>query len=293
VKYQNTTQLSLPYVWIFSLIHIGGAAGFWYALTASWYIIAAAIIYFFLCHLAITVGAHRYFTHGAFDAKPVVAYTLAIFFSATAQGSLKWWCGKHLQHHENEDREGVDPHSPQDGFFHAHMGWLLKPSGFGTPPAAYLVRFRKPGIANKVIRWQYRNHRWLILVMTFILPTCIGWSLGDPLGGFLVIGLLRLTIQYHATWIVNSVGHTIGERRDNLATNFGWLLGIPFALITVGEAWHANHHISSAHWRLGREWWQVDPGAFVILLLKQFGLVSNLREPKDRLRPPVRVRSAD
>jgi stearoyl-CoA desaturase (Delta-9 desaturase) len=285
---KRANPLSHMHVGYFALLHALGAIGIWYAFAfPNQSILIAAAVYFFICHLSITVGAHRYFTHGSFEANRAVGYTLAIFFSGVAQGSAKWWAGKHLQHHECEDVSGEDPHTPRDGFFHSHMGWLLRKEGFGPPPAKYIMRFSKPGAQNEVIRWHQKNHRWLIPLMAFVVPTFSGLLLGDWLGGLLVIGVVRLVIQYHATWIVNSVGHTIGERGDNLATNFGRILYLPVtALLTVGEAWHANHHRSSAHWRLGRTWYEFDPGTYLIWTLSKFGLVSNLKEPADRLRVP-------
>lgn len=281
-------SLSLPYVLYFVLVHGLGLLGLWYACTqATTPINAAAIAYFLVGHLAITVGSHRYFTHQAFTANRSVAYMLALCHSGVAQGSVLWWSAKHFMHHEHEDVSGEDPHSPRDGFFHSHMGWLLYPSGFGPPPKRYFQRSEKGGVANEVMRWHHRNIVWLIPLMAFIVPTVIGWYLGDIIGGLLVIGFARLMIQYHATWIVNSVGHVYGTRADNYATNFGWLYGVPFWLITVGEAWHANHHVSSAHWRLGRKWWQFDPGAWLIKLLHLAGLVSDLKQPANRRRVPT------
>jgi fatty-acid desaturase len=274
---------------VFIGIHV---LGLWGAVYFWWYpnatLFWAAVGYFFLCHLSITIGAHRYFTHGAFVVKRPLAYVLAVIFSGVLQGPLSWWVGKHLQHHQWEDIPGQDPHTPLDGFFHSHMGWLLKPSGITVPRKEYLLQFKKPGVANEVIRWQQKHYVLLAFLMGFAVPTLLGWLLvKDAFGGVLVIGFTRLVFQYHCTWMVNSVGHTFGTRRDNLATNFGTILILPItAILTVGEAWHANHHTSSAHWRLGRKWWQIDLGAYVIQLLFILGLVSNLKEPVDRLRVP-------
>jgi stearoyl-CoA desaturase (Delta-9 desaturase) len=280
-------SLSLPYVGYFILLHVLGFLGLWYAFVhATLGITLAAVGYFFVGHLAITVGAHRYFTHQAFTTSRPVAYLFALCHSMVAQGSVLWWSAKHFMHHEREDIAGEDPHSPKDGFFHSHMGWLLYPSGFGPPPKRYFQRSEKSGVANEVMRWHHRNIRFLIPLMAFIVPVIIGWLMGDFWGGLLVIGFARLMVQYHATWIVNSVGHRFGTRADNFATNFGWLGGLPFWLVTVGEAWHANHHISSAHWRLGRKWWQFDPGASFIRLLFMLKLVSDLSEPFNRKRVP-------
>ncbi|HEY0964804.1 MAG TPA: hypothetical protein VGE31_03335, partial [Candidatus Paceibacterota bacterium] len=170
---------------------------------------------------------------------------------------------------------------------HSHMWWMLKKSAY-LIPQKYALRFTKPGVANEIICWHHDRVLKLGVLMAFFVPMFLGLALGDLWGGLLLIGASRLVVQYHATWIVNSVGHTVGERGDNFATNFGRLLYLPVAaILTVGEAWHANHHRSSAHWKLGRRWWQIDPGAYVIRVLSWCGLVWDLREPADRERVPV------
>jgi stearoyl-CoA desaturase (delta-9 desaturase) len=40
----------------------------------------------------------------------------------------------HIKHHAQADREG-DPHSPVDGFFHAHVGWFF--GNIGADPYTY------------------------------------------------------------------------------------------------------------------------------------------------------------
>lgn len=269
------------------VIHMLGLAGVVYLVNNfNLGILLASIGYFFLCHLAITAGAHRLFTHGAYSTNWLVARTLAVFFSGTLQGPLTWWCGRHFQHHSKEDLPGEDPHTPKDGFWHSHFLWTLRPSGHGPPPRELMKRFQKSGVDNETIRWQTRHYKLLSLLMVIGVPLGIGLVFGDWFGG-LLFGFTRLVVQYHTTWVVNSIGHMWGERGDNLATNFGSLFYMPIAaIITVGEAWHANHHRSPAHWRLGRRWWQIDLGAYLIWFLTKCGLAWNLKSPADRIRAP-------
>jgi stearoyl-CoA desaturase (delta-9 desaturase) len=268
------------------LVHLIGMFGIIYLVHFfSWPILLATIGYFFLCHLAITVGAHRYFTHQSFTAKPWFAKALAIFFSGTLQGPLYWWVIKHLQHHGNEDVPGKDPHNPRDGFWHAHVLWLLTSEAKLLPPA-YVQTLRKneqkPDVRVDTIHWQRKYHGVLSITMGFIVPGLIGFLLGDAVAGVLVMGFTRLVFQYHLTWSINSVGHTFGTRIDASARNFGWFLTPVIGLLTVGESHHANHHVSPGHWRLGRSRWQFDPGAWLLLIGRACGFVSGLREPPNR-----------
>src|ERR1700754_4207609 len=100
----------------------------------SWVDIAVAAVFYTVSTLGITIGYHRYFTHGAFKARWPLRVALAIAGSLAAQGPVTTWVADHRRHHAFSDREG-DPHSPwlfgtspaalAKGFWHAHMGWLF------------------------------------------------------------------------------------------------------------------------------------------------------------------------
>ena len=88
-----------------------------------------------------------------------------------------------------------------------------------------------------------RAFPWLAL-LTLALPALIGYALTGTshgaLTGFVWGGLVRVVVQHHITWSVNSVCHFFGSRRfalDDHSTNVFWL-----ALPSLGEAWHHNHH---------------------------------------------------
>ena len=84
----------------------------------SWVDVALAVFFYCLSGLGVTIGFHRYFTHGAFKAKRALRVALAVAGSMAVQGPVIRWVADHRRHHAYADREG-DPHSP----------WL-----FGTSP---------------------------------------------------------------------------------------------------------------------------------------------------------------
>ena len=83
-------------------------------------------------------------------------------------------------------------------------------------------------------------------------------------------GFVRIFLQHHVTWSVNSVCHFFGKRRfdvEDQSTNVFWL-----AIPSFGESWHHNHHAfprSAAH---GLKWWEIDTSAMVINLMRKTGL---------------------
>lgn len=266
----------------FVTIHLLGLLGLGYAVamvgySSTWVIAAFAVVYYFLCHLSITIEAHRYYAHRSFEAPPWFHYVMVCLFAGVMQGPIIWWAGKHLLHHANSDKPGEDPHTPLDGFWHAHCLWLMKQKGLAMPSARRLVSFSRDQFAPG--RWQSK-HFWLLgLTMAFGVPTAFGFMVGDTLGGFLIGGCLRLVFQYHCTWVVNSLGHYWGEREDegSSATNQTGFFGKMLAVLTVGESNHSGHHGQPGSYRIGRREDQWDPGAWVIEWLARRGVCHSLK----------------
>ncbi len=276
------TDIHWRYLVFFSVVHILGIYGLWYAFSsASAGVVVFAIVYFYLAHLSITVGAHRLYAHESFRASRSLQYLIVLLFSATFQGPILWWAAKHKHHHATEDMPG-DPHSPHvDGFWYAHIGWLLSRRGLEPAPKQYHRTFYRreedDSLRYAPAHWQGERYFVLAPLMTFGVPIVAGFLLGDWWGGLMVGGFARLMLQYHLTWVVNSVGHMWGTHLDGRSTNI-WSL----ALLTVGESFHANHHQSPGDYRLGRKWWEFDLGTYTIDLLARLGMVSDRRIPNKR-----------
>ena len=83
------------------------------------------IIGWFLAGLGITIGYHRLFAHKSFKAKPVFEWIIMLFGSMALQNTIVKWCSDHRTHHKSLDTD-EDPYSIKKGFFHAHIGWILK-----------------------------------------------------------------------------------------------------------------------------------------------------------------------
>ncbi len=265
-------RLKWNYVAYYAFMHVAGVVGLWYAFThASAGMIWFAVAYFFVGHLAITCGAHRLYSHESYHASVALQYLYVLGFSAVAQGPIVWWVGKHRQHHARTDADG-DPHSPREGFFHAHMGWLMREKHVDPAPLQYTRHFwRNEGRTYAPALWQMKHYKWLVPMMALGVPTLVGYAMGDTLGGLLVGGFGRVAVQYHLTWVVNSLGHS-DDGPNGTAANH-WLLAIP----TVGESFHANHHDRPRSYRLGQQWYDIDLGYYTIRLCILLGLARELR----------------
>ncbi|EOD64788.1 acyl-CoA desaturase [Amycolatopsis vancoresmycina] len=249
----------------------------------SWLDLTLGGAFFVLSTLGITVGYHRYFTHGSFRAKRVLRIALAIAGGLAAQGPVIGWVADHRRHHAFSDRDG-DPHSPwlfgtspvalARGFWHAHMGWL-----FGRDKTN-VDRFAPDLAADRDLRVVDRLFP-LWVVLSLLLPTLLGGlitlSWWGALTAFLWAGLARISFQHHVTWSVNSICHMIGERpfssRDRSA-NF-W----PLAILSMGESWHNTHHADPTSARHGVLRGQLDVSARVIWAFEKLGWAWNVRWP--------------
>jgi stearoyl-CoA desaturase (Delta-9 desaturase) len=231
---------------------------------------------YLLTGLGITFGYHRLLTHRSFETVPAVKAIALILGSMAVQGSAVDWASNHLKHHAHSDEEG-DPHSPVDGLFHAHIGWLF------SAPAADRERYAKKLMADPMIVWIDR---------TFLLWVALGLAIPYAIAGvegLLWGGFARIVLVNHVSWSVNSICHTFGSQPFNnkdQSRNL-WIFG----LLAFGEGWHHNHHAFPAMAFHGMSRRQVDLTAYLIRFLRRFGLVWNVKLPSPELiarrRKPV------
>ncbi len=233
--------------------------------------------------LGVTLGYHRMFTHRAFESSRVFRAIIAVLGSMAVEGSVITWVADHRKHHTFTDQEG-DPHSPHlagpgfwgaaKGLWHAHVGWLFETVGSADRErfAADLLKDRALRVIDKLF------FVWVLL--TFAIPFAFGWLIGGGLGAALTAllwgGLVRVFLLHHVTWSINSVCHFVGRKRfatEDESRNVFWL-----APLSMGEAWHHNHHAfpTSAFHGLSRLERLADPTGLLIALLEKLGLVWNV-----------------
>jgi stearoyl-CoA desaturase (Delta-9 desaturase) len=240
-----------------------------------------------LTALGVEAGLHRYFSHHAFRAAPPVTWFCGVFGSMAAQGPILFWTATHRMHHAFTDRDG-DPHSPRPigtgpgarlrGLWHGHVGWL-----FGVKRSGW-SRYVPDLLADRRVMALNRHYfTWVLLGL--VLPTAVGGVVGGwrgAAGGLLWGGLARIFLLDQVTWGVNSIGHTIGMRPH--ATRDSSHNVPPLAPLSMGGAWHNNHHAEPALAQTRFSPWQVDIAGRFIRLLDLAGLASDVRYPAERRR---------
>lgn len=248
-----------------------------------WADVVIAFAFYVISGLGVTVGYHRYFTHGSFKANKPLRAALAVAGSLSVQGSVITWVADHRRHHAFSDTDG-DPHSPwafgttpwalAKGFWHAHMGWLFERD------VTNRLRFA-PDLLKDQLILRIDKLFGLWVVVTLFLPAVIGglvtMSWWGALTAFFWAGLVRVAVLHHVTWSVNSVCHMVGERpyhsRDK-AGNF-W----PLAVASFGESWHNSHHADPTCARHGVDKGQIDISARVIWICEKLGWATKVKWP--------------
>jgi stearoyl-CoA desaturase (delta-9 desaturase) len=243
-----------------------------------WRDIAVFAILYLGTGLGVTVGFHRLFTHRSFATKPWMRGIFAAMGSMAIEGPVISWVADHRKHHAFADQPG-DPHSPHvdhgvgwrgalRGLLHAHMGWLFIHTQRGARK-----RYAPDLVADPVVSWVDRTFVfWALggLGAAFGLGWLIGGTVTAGLTGLLWGGAVRLLVLHHVTFSINSLCHFFGRRRFDTgdeSRNLAWL-----SFLSLGEAWHNNHHAfptSAAH---GLRWWELDLSSLVIRGLERVGL---------------------
>jgi stearoyl-CoA desaturase (delta-9 desaturase) len=256
----------------------------------SWTDVGIAVFFYYLSGLGVTVGFHRYFTHGSFKAKRPLRVALAVAGSMAIQGNVIQWVADHRRHHAFSDVEG-DPHSPWrygesvrglvKGLFHAHMGWLFHRE------LSNRARFAPDLQADRDLVRVDKLFPVLVAI-SMLAPAALGglltWSWAGALTALFWASLVRVSLLHHVTWSINSICHVFGERpfavrEGDRAANF-W----PLAIISFGESWHNLHHADPTCARHGALRGQIDTTARVIWLFEKVGWVHDVRWPNpDRL----------
>ncbi len=231
---------------------------------------AWAVIFLYLNGLSITGGYHRLWSHRTYEAHPALKVFYALWGAGALQNSILIWSSDHRRHHRHVDDDDMDPYSASRGLWFSHMGWMLRHYKSNDPDFSNARDLER----DPIVMWQHRHYVALTVFMNAVLPALLGLCLGDVIGTVLLVGLLRLVVNHHVTFFINSLAHFWGRRpytEENSARDNGFL-----AFLTYGEGYHNFHHIFQTDYRNGIRWYQWDPTKWMISLCARVGLARNL-----------------
>jgi len=273
--------------WITALFlaafHVGAIAALFFF---SWSrLAAAAILWVLAINFGIGACYHRLLTHRGYQTPKWVEYLLTVFATLSLEGGPIFWVAVHRVHHQNSDHDG-DPHTPREGAWWSHIGWLVLGKSLHAKPEA-LGRYAPDLARDRFHVWISKYHYVSMIAAGLILLGVGSYIDHGILGGVKMVlwGIfLRVTLGLHTTWLVNSANHMWGSRRfetkDDSRNNF------LVALITGGEGWHNNHHAHPVSARHGLAWYELDPNFWCIWLLSKLGLARKIQVARyDKANP--------
>jgi stearoyl-CoA desaturase (delta-9 desaturase) len=232
----------------------------------------------FLATTAITVclghslGMHRRLIHRAFDC-PLWLERMFVYlgtlvgmagpFGMIRQHDIRDWaqrkpsCHPYLAHRSRLLR---------DGFWQLHCELRLL-----NPPQLWVERHVLDDAFYRFIDRTFMAQQlpWALLF----------FAIGDV--PWLIWGVAaRIAASVTGHWLVGYFAHNRGPRSWHIEGAGVQGYNVPYCgLITMGEAWHNNHHAFPASARLGLRPGENDPGWWVLLVLSRLGLVWNLKTP--------------
>lgn len=265
VKANRYSKVSWVTTIVLVIFHIGAIAALF---DFSWTRLAiTAVLYWMAIGFGIGMGYHRLLTHRSYKVPRFLEYFLGVCGTLALEGGPIFWVATHRVHHQHSDQEG-DPHSPTEGGFWAHMGWIMFGEAKHNDTQA-MARYAPDLGKDGFYVWLNEYHYVPLVVLGLILLAFGGWPM-------VFWGIfLRVIVGLHATWLVNSATHMWGARRfmtKDQSRNNWWV-----ALLTFGEGWHNNHHAHPTSARHGLAWYELDITWIQINFLQRLGFARNVK----------------
>jgi stearoyl-CoA desaturase (delta-9 desaturase) len=243
---------------------------------------------------ALEAGYHRYFSHRSFCVSRAGQFVLALLGAQVGQRGALYWAYVHRLHHRTADTSH-DYFSPvANSFAYAYIGWMRDSDHMKTDLDAIADFARFPEL-----RWLNRfQHAVMLATGGFIaLAGYLGWF-GSAVTWWSALAwgyFVPLTLVTHSVLLINTLCHYSrlpgGYRRYE--TPDASLNRHLLSFLTLGAAYHNNHHRAAALARAGFAWYEIDVTYYSLRLLQVLGLVRDVkaRIPEDiavegGLRPP-------
>jgi stearoyl-CoA desaturase (delta-9 desaturase) len=222
--------------------------------------------------LGHSLGMHRRLIHRAYDC-PLWLERLFVYlgtlvgmagpFGMIRQHDIRDWAQRRPDCHAYLAHRSV---LLRDGFWQLHCELML-----AHPPELIIER-------------RVRDDRFYRFIERTFMAQQLPWAtLFFAVGGlpWLVWGICaRVAVSVTGHWLVGWFAHNRGPRSWHVEGAGVQGYNVPgCGLITMGEAWHNNHHAFPGSARLGLNPGEADPGWWVLCALRRFGVVWNIKTP--------------
>ncbi len=226
-----------------------------------------------LC-LGHSLGMHRRFIHNSYETYAWIEYLFVHFgvlvgiagpLGMMKQHDLRDWAQRKAECHDYLKHGKGFWH---DGWWQLHCEITLAHPPIFSPESR---------VANdKVFHWMEKTWMWQQLPWAILLF----YFGGLP---WVIWGICaRVAVSVTGHWLIGFFAHNKGFRDWHLEGAAVQGHNIMFAgLITMGECWHNNHHAFPGSAKLGHKFWQLDPGWWILNIMKWLGLAWNIKTPQD------------
>jgi fatty-acid desaturase len=290
------TRVDIP----FTVLNLASTAGavvlpFWYHSTSA---IVAFLLMYTICGLGLTMGYHRLFAHRSYRVPQWLEHAIAICGYLAIQRGPIFWVAMHRLHHLHVDVPNRDPHTPKEGLWHVHFGWIQRRRKDVWDPGVYR-RMARDLVHDPIYLWMDSEaHDYLTAFCLLVVCFIAGGLIGAGFAGFdwynavcflVWVGLLNRVALVQAFGLINSLCHLAGTRPYSTVGADRSTNNLFVALIIFGEGWHNNHHAFPFSARQGLRWYQLDIAWYAIWLLKRMRLAKNVRvASRDEMARKVR-----
>jgi stearoyl-CoA desaturase (delta-9 desaturase) len=223
--------------------------------------------------LGHSLGMHRRLIHRSYDC-PLWLERLFVYL-----GTLVGMAGPYGMIRQHDIRDWAQ-RKPLCHAFLSHRSVLLRDGYWQLHCELKLARPPQLVLERRVADdrfYQFLEHTW----MAQQLPWAV---LFFVLGGmpWVVWGIAaRVVASVTGHWLVGYFAHNEGPRSWHIEGAGVQGYNVPYCgLITMGEAWHNNHHAFPGSARLGVKEGETDPGWWVLSVLNRVGLVWNVKTPE-------------
>jgi fatty-acid desaturase len=234
----------------------------------------------FLISTAITVclghslGMHRRLIHRSYDCSRWLERTFVYLgtlvgmagpFGMIRQHDIRDWaqrkssCHPYLAHRSSMLR---------DGWWQMHCDIVLQ----NPPHLVVEQRIAEDRFYRFLERtWMLQQVPWALLFFVLGGLPWVVWGIAA-----------RVAVSVTGHWLIGFHAHNRGPRSWHIEGAGVQGYNVPYCgLLTMGEAWHNNHHAFPGSARLGVSAGEHDPGWWVLLALQRVGFVWKLKTPDD------------
>src|SRR5215468_8175293 len=223
--------------------------------------------------LGHSLGMHRRLIHRAYDC-PLWLERLFVYL-----GTLVGMAGPYGMIRQHDIRDWAQ-RKPSCHPYLAHRSSILRDGWWQLHCELKLVH--PPRL---VMEQRVADDRFYRFIEATWMAQQIPWAmLFFAVGGmpWVVWGICaRVAASVTGHWLVGYFAHNRGPRSWHIEGAGVQGYNVPYCgLITMGEAWHNNHHAFPGSARLGLEAGETDPGWWVLIGLEKLGLVWNVKTPE-------------